>query len=263
MKSIYLFSLLAPIFVASSSLAFSVSPVKINLDRESNSQDIEIANDNPTEKLRVQVDSYKWQQNAQGASILEPTREIVAFPSILEIPANSKRTIRVGVRVPHGITEKTYRVIVKQLKDPALGVTPVGQQTKSQLSFLVNMSLPVYVEPIKTSRTAELSHGKLKQDKLVFTLSNTGNVRVELGEASFNALTATGEILSSTKIKLGNILANVKREFVLDLPKSQCEKIRSIAIDATAPLAGGRRMDNLKTTISTPNGVCNQEIGKK
>lgn len=262
MKSIYLLPLIGQALIASPSIAFSLSPVKINLGRDTNSQDIEIFNDNSTEKLRIQVDSYKWGQNTQGESILEPTREVVAFPTLLEILPNSKRTVRVGVRVPSGSSEKTYRVIIKQLRNATIGEVTGAKQRKSELSLLVNMSLPVYVEPINVLRKAELADGRLKERKLVFTLSNTGNVRVEPGEASLKALTANGEVVGNTKIKLGSILANVKREFVVDLPKSQCEKVRSVAIDATNHPDSNRRLDNLKITILTPNGVCYQEIGK-
>lgn len=262
MKSIYLLPLLTQLSIVSPSIAYSLSPVKINLEKGTNSQDIEISNDNPTEKLRIQVDSYKWGQNPQGESVLEPTREIVAFPTLLEIPPNSKRTVRVGVRVPSGASEKTYRVIVKQLRNVSIGEVPQSKQRKSELSLLVNMNLPVYIEPINILRTAEFGNGRLKNQQLAFTLSNTGNVKVEPGEANLQAFTATGEVVANTKIKLGNILANVKREFVVDLPKSKCEKVRSVVVDATNNPDRNRRLDNLKITIPTPNGVCKQGIGK-
>jgi fimbrial chaperone protein len=262
MKSIYFLPLIVQALMASPSMAFSLSPVKINLGKDTNSQDIEIFNDNPTEKLRIQVDSYKWGQNTQGESILEPTREVVAFPTLLEIPPNSKRTVRVGVRVASASSEKTYRVIIKQLRNANIGEATGAKQRKSELSLLVNMSLPVYVEPINVLRKAELADGRLKDRKLVFIVSNTGNVRVEPGEAHLKALTANGEVVGDTKIKLGSILANVKREFIVDLPKYQCERVRSVAIDATNPPDSNQRLDNLKITILTPNGVCHQEIGK-
>jgi fimbrial chaperone protein len=262
MKSIYLLLPLCQFLIAFPSFCYSLSPVKINLDKDARSQDIEIFNDNLTEKLRIQVDSYKWRQDARGESILEPTREVVAFPTLMEIPPNSKRTVRVGVMVPSGSSEKTYRVIIKQLKNSTISEVTGGKQRKSELSLLVNMSLPVYLEPINVLRKAELADGRLKERKLVFTLSNTGNVRVEPGEAHLKALTANGEVIGNTKIKLGSILANVKREFVVDLPKSQCEKVRSVAIDATKHPDSNRRLDNLKITILTPKGVCHHELGK-
>jgi fimbrial chaperone protein len=244
------------IFITSSSLAYGITPVKISLDRATNSQDIEINNDNPTEKLRLQIDTYTWQQNSKGEALLSPTREVVAFPALLEIPANTKRTVRVGVRVPPGVEEKTYRVIVKQLRNSTIGQTADVPQRQSALSFLLNMSLPVYVNPINVSKKAELGSRTLMGGKLRFTIANTGNVRIEPGEASLKALTADGAVVGNTKIALGSILANVKREFILDLPQSQCEKIRSITIDATNPKDISQRIGNLKTTVSTPSGVC-------
>ena len=261
-NSCFTFLILASIFIPSSSFAYGVTPVKISLDRDSSSQDLEINNDSPTEKLRLQIDTYSWQQNSKGETLLTPTREVVAFPALLEIPPNTKRTVRVGVRVPPGVAEKTYRVIVKQLKNPTVGQVSDVPKRQGNLSFLLNMSLPVYVNPINASKKAELESGTLTDGKLLFTVANTGNVRVEPGEASLQALTANGTVVGETKIALGSILANVKREFILDLPQSQCAKIRSITIDATNSKDSNQRIGTLKTTVATPSGVC-YHAGKK
>lgn len=262
MKSSYFILILGSIFITSPSLAYGISPVKINLDRATISQDIEINNDNLTEKLRLQVDTYTWQQNSKGEALLAPTREIVAFPALLEIPANTKRTVRIGVRVTPGVNEKTYRVVVKQLRGSPSTQTADAPQRQSALSFLLNMSLPVYVNPVNVSKKAELNNAEFTDNKLHFTIANIGNVRIEPGEAILKALTADGAMVANTKIGLGSILANVKREFSLDLPQSQCATIRSITIDATNPKDSTQRIANLKTTILTPNGVCDR-IGKK
>ena len=261
-NSYFTLLILASIFIPSSSFAYGVTPVKVSLDRDNSSQDIEINNDNPTEKLRLQIDTYSWQQTSKGETLLTPTREVVAFPALLEILPNTKRTVRVGVRVPPGVAEKTYRVIVKQLKNFTGTQAGENSQRQGELSFLLNMSLPVYVNPINASKKAAIESGTLTGGKLLFTVVNTGNVRIEPGEASLQALTANGTVVGDTKIALGSILANVNREFTLDLPQSQCAKIRSITIDATNPKDSSQRIGNLKTTVSTPSGVCHH-AGKK
>lgn len=95
--------------------------------------------------VRYQVTVHRWIQE-DGIDKLEKTGSVLASPSILEVPANGRRVVRL-VRVGEMGGLGYYRVVFQQLPQPQ---TESGKGGKgANLSLLVNHSLPLAFEASK------------------------------------------------------------------------------------------------------------------
>ena len=119
---------------------------------------------------RYQVQTYAWSQSQDGRDQMQPTRDVLAAPSIVEVPAKSKRVIRV-VRVAGQGTAGYYRLMLRQLPDPTDAKT-------SGLKVLVNQNLPVAFEDPKSGQPVLTA--RITADGVGVLLSNTGATAAKL-----------------------------------------------------------------------------------
>ena len=62
--------------------------------------------------VRFEVRTFAWSQTPTGAAILGPTREILCYPLVFEVPAGVERTLRVAASATAGPTEKAFRIVL-------------------------------------------------------------------------------------------------------------------------------------------------------
>jgi fimbrial chaperone protein len=74
---------------------FNVSPVKINLSKNSSTAIITVSNAGNSDTT-IQLQTMRWVQDGEGDK-LQPTREIIAKPQIFSIKAGATQLIRVGI----------------------------------------------------------------------------------------------------------------------------------------------------------------------
>src|SRR4051794_28115968 len=80
----------APVLVASHAGAFAlqVSPIPIVITGGASSTLVDITNDS-SEPLRIQATAYDWSQAASGEDKLDPSAQILVFPSIVRVEPKS------------------------------------------------------------------------------------------------------------------------------------------------------------------------------
>jgi P pilus assembly chaperone PapD len=146
---------------------FDVTPVEAILSVHNRSQLLTIQN-NSSETMRLQLSAFGWRDGANGEPVLSPTEEIIFFPELFTLPPGESRKIRVGSFVPAEQTEKTYRLYIAQLKPLE---TPVAHviSTGPQIRVLLNIGIPIYIEPMAPSFQGELVSS---QYPTAFSLSN-------------------------------------------------------------------------------------------
>src|SRR4029453_2560001 len=94
--------------------SFSVNPTQIYLTSKSKSAILTLRNESD-ETLRFQLTVFAWDQSAQGEMKLQPTSDIVFFPTLLTLGPKESRNVRVGAATPFDAVEKTYRIFVEEL----------------------------------------------------------------------------------------------------------------------------------------------------
>src|ERR1700743_1165275 len=75
---------------------FNISPIRAQLTNGHRTEALPITNAEDTPVV-VQIRVVSWSQKS-GVEQLEDTRELLATPPVLQIPANSQQIIRVALR---------------------------------------------------------------------------------------------------------------------------------------------------------------------
>jgi fimbrial chaperone protein len=94
--------------------------------------------------LQFQLSVFAWAQSPSGEMQLEPTEDIVFFPTLLTLKPNETRRVRVGSATTQEVREKTYRIFVEELP-------PAGTVAGSGVRVLTKMGIPIFVRPVKKS----------------------------------------------------------------------------------------------------------------
>lgn len=128
-----LLSLPSAVFASS----ISLSPTSIVSSSQERSAALVLENRGDNAE-RYQVSVYAWSQTADGQDVAVPTQDLMAAPSVIEIPAKSKRAVRL-LRV-RGQDSPAYYRLLRQL--------PSAQPT-GRMRLLVNQDLPVAFEDPK------------------------------------------------------------------------------------------------------------------
>jgi fimbrial chaperone protein len=137
----FLFALLACVAIASPAAAstFNISPIRAQLAGAHKTEALTLINadDSP---VVVQVRVVSWSQK-DGTEQLEDTRELLATPPVLQIPANGQQIVRVALRRdPDPTQELTYRVIFEEVPQAAA-------KDFTGLRVALRLSIPVFVAP--------------------------------------------------------------------------------------------------------------------
>ena len=125
-----------------SSLAASlqVAPISVAFSPQEKAKEIWLTNTSER-PIRAQTRVLIWSQVA-GQDQVNPTRDLVASPSITEIKAGEQQLIRIIRIAPQNTAvEQTYRLLIDEL--------PSSGQANAQtgLQLLLQYSIPVFIQP--------------------------------------------------------------------------------------------------------------------
>ena len=180
---IFFFALLACVAIAAPAAAstFNISPIRAQLTGSHRTEALTLINadDSP---VVVQVRVVSWSQK-DGTEQLEDTRELLATPPVLQIPANGQQIVRVALRRdPDPAQELTYRVVFEEVPQAAA-------KDFTGLRVALRLSIPVFVAPAHGKANPQvawesrwLPNGQLE---LAATNSGSGHLQITDFEAQF------------------------------------------------------------------------------
>lgn len=125
-----------------SSLAASlqVAPISIAFSPQEKAKEIWLTNTSER-PIRAQTRVLIWSQVA-GQDQVNPTRDLVASPSITEIKAGEQQLIRIIRIAPQNTAvEQTYRLLIDELPSSGQADAQTG------LQLLLQYSIPVFIQP--------------------------------------------------------------------------------------------------------------------
>jgi fimbrial chaperone protein len=171
----------AAIAAPANASTFNISPIRAELAAGHRTEALTITNaeDNP---VVVQIRVVRWSQT-NGIEDLVDTRELLATPPVLQIPANSQQIIRVALRRdPDPAQELTYRVIFEEVPQAA-------PKDFTGLRVALRLSIPIFVAPAHGKANADLAwasrwlpNGQLE---LAATNNGSGHLQITDFEAQF------------------------------------------------------------------------------
>lgn len=187
--------------------AFQVNPVNINLpaDKATAALTIQNADDKP---LSVRISAYAWTQE-NGVDVRTPTKDVLATPPIVTIPAKGSQVIRVGLRNRDTSVERAYRVIVEEI--------PQQIADKAAIQMVLRLDLPLYALP-KTAGKADLKWSAWRdaQGNVVMEARNSGTLHEQVRE--LQAKTASGKSITLSKA-MGVVLPGSARQWKIGKPE--------------------------------------------
>jgi fimbrial chaperone protein len=157
-----------------SASTFNISPIRAELTSGHRTEALTIMNaeDSP---VVIQIHVVSWSQKS-GTEQLEDTRELLATPPVLQIPANGQQIIRVALRrEPDPSEELTYRVIFEEVPQAA-------PKDFTGLRVALRLSIPVFVAPAHGRASAEVAWVSrwLPDGQLELAATNNGTAHLQI-----------------------------------------------------------------------------------
>ncbi len=228
---------------AARAASFSVNPIQINLSASVKTSMLAVKNETD-QPVRFQVTATAWTQDPSGQMVLTPTQDVIFFPALLTLQAHEERKVRVGVTVPPGATERTYRIFIEELPPLEKPEQPSG------VTMLTKMGIPIFLQPARVSSHGVLQDLGVKGGHFAFSLVNTGTVHFIPQTVAVRGFDASGAAVFDQKVNGWYVLAGTRRVFDVDLGEKACREIRSLTAEVAFSDA------TLKEGLQTPGGVC-------
>lgn len=223
---------------------FTVNPTRVELSSRTASSVVSVRNDGKA-PIRLQVKAHAWTQTLDGVVKLDPTDDVVVFPTLLTLEPGEQRRLRVAVAAKPGDVERTYRIFLEELPPPKNETEGVNG-----VQVLTRVGIPIFLAPVKASAQATVSDVGLAQDGLHFQVENQGNTHFVPETLRVRAVGANGQTVSDQQRDGWYILAHSSRRYTMAFDAKDCARIRSVLIDVT--LAD----TTLKGRLDTPGGAC-------
>lgn len=199
---------------------FGVSPIRVELDRSAKTGAITVSNDD-TEALRVQIRLFEWTQDAAGKDEYRESEDLIYFPKLMVLDKNEQKLVRVGLRIPAAVQEKTYRLFVEELSGPP----PPGEAPGARVAIRVRFGVPIFLKPVKAEARGEIEKIEMAQGVLRVTVRNTGNAHFII-----NTITAASGDAYSKDVPGWYLLAGAVREHAIPVPQEICGQLKRIDV---------------------------------
>ncbi len=229
---------------AAHAAGLNVSPVQVRLTPEESKALVTLRNDGATE-TRFQVSAFAWDEDATRGMVLAPTQEVVFFPTLFALKPGGVRNVRVGVTVPFGPVERTYRLFIEELP-PA--EKPSGS---SQVRVLTRVGIPVFVAPVKALHDLKLSPISLADGKASLELRNAGNEHLRVDAVRLEAFAQGGAKLFERQQSGWYVLAGGHKRYELEVPREECAKVRRLLMTVKTD-----REEIYQQALDAPAGAC-------
>lgn len=136
--------------------ALQIWPVKVTLSPEHATESVRVTNTGD-EPVNLQVSATAWDMDENGKFIETDTLDFVFFPRLLTVPPNQEKVVRVGYQGDFPPVEKSYRLIVEELPKVRTPEEPPADKAVAGVSFVVRMSLPLFVMPTEAPPRPEIA----------------------------------------------------------------------------------------------------------
>jgi len=224
--------------------SFQVNPIRITLTPQGSSSLLAVRNDG-NERLRLQVDFYAWDQSKQGEMILNPTDDLVVYPSLLTVDAGNERNVRVGTKSPVVSKEKSYRIFIEELP-------PTTKRVDSGIRILTRIGVPIFIQPQLPKPQALIEKVAVHKSEILFEVINRGNAHFLPRGIRVKGTDSTGINALERNLDPWYILAGGSRQYRLEISPSDCSKIKDLTVEVEL------EEKSLKQQFSLPANFCSR-----
>ena len=213
---------------------FQIQPTSLELGGSVKSGAFSVINGG-NEKLNVQISAKEWFQDAEGKDVFEEAKDLVFFPKIMTVEPNEQRAIRIGVKVPAALQEKTFRLFVEEIPSPQKNSD--GKQAgkiTAGLTIAFRFSTPIFVKPVQPKESGIIEKIGMSGGAVKATIKNAGNVHFKLMTVTFSGKAIDGKELFSKEVAGWYVLHGKSRPFEVVVPQEFCGSLATIDVAAKA-----------------------------
>lgn len=171
----------------------------------------------------LDVQAFGWHNDAKGDLQLDPTSDILVFPTHVVIPAGETRRVRVGSRVEAGSAERAYRLIVAQTAAPG---------ERMGVAMLMRFSLPLFIQPRNRTATVSIKTPSIERGALHVTLANESGLHVTPQRITATGRDASGQTVWTRELRPWYLLAGETRGYVETLSPAECRQTSAVDVEA-------------------------------
>lgn len=227
------------------------------LAREQKSELLTLQNRSDT-AMNMELSAFSWDQSATSDQKLDPTDDLIFFPSVFSLQPGEVQLVRVGSTVPPGLTEKTYRVLLHELPATTASAAP-KTGVKSSVAVLVSTYVSVFILPTTLIGGESIDGLAMKGGQITFQVKNDGNVHIGAQRFTVKGLGASGKEVFKHQYLGGFVLAQKSREYKVPVPDAQCHDIESVSVEYPFQRPAGiidLKFDTLKAQAAVGADAC-------
>jgi fimbrial chaperone protein len=209
-------------FTPTASIAglFSISPIRLDLDRQNKTDSITVSNDETERMIEMQAKLFEWTQDANGNDVYVESNDLVFFPRIFSVDKQDQRVVRVGLKVPAAVTEKSYRLFIEELPPP-----PDPDKKGAQILFVLRFGVPVFVRPDKEQSAGAIDGLEAAPEAATVVIRNTGNQNFQI-----QSLKVSSQAGYEKEIVGGYVLAGATKHITAPFSADMCRKLGKLQI---------------------------------
>ena len=237
-----LLALSAP--AAHAQATFSVDPLLIRLNAETNNAVLTISNPTANE-IRFEIKGFAWDQTPpNGAMQLTPTNDLVIFPPLVTLKARTTQRVRIGTTVAQGSIEKAYRVLIEELPS---GAKPAAA---NQVAVRTRIGVPVFIEATKPAVSGRIDSVSVNGRVVSIALTNTGTTHAMVDNIVVRGMSGPDQVVFEDSLQGWYVLAGKTRTWTYTFKTAQCRPSKFVEIEVYAH-------DKVLTSrADVPQGAC-------
>lgn len=190
--------------------SLQVAPISVSFSAQEKAKEIWLTNTSD-KAIRAQTRVLIWSQ-VDAQDQLNPTRDLVASPSITEIKAGEKQLVRIiRLAVPNTETEQSYRLLIDELPRSDSDSPQTG------LQLLLQYSIPVFLQNTENNNRR---NGLSSLDNVTFQFKNNqlmvhnqSKRRIRLSELIY--INPNGEKIELINGLVGYVLVNQRMQWAI------------------------------------------------
>jgi fimbrial chaperone protein len=213
---------------------FQIQPTTLVLGSGDKSGAFSVINSGD-EKIDFQVSAKEWSQDAPGKDVYEDTKDIVFFPKIMTVDPHGQRAIRIGIKAPAALREKTYRLFVEEIPTQKKPEELKGaKKIRAGLTIAFRFAVPIFVMPLQPKEGGVIENVTMSRGAVKASVRNTGNVHIKLHSVTLHGKAADGTELFSKEFAGWYILQGLSRSYETAVPQNVCGKLAILEVKARA-----------------------------
>jgi fimbrial chaperone protein len=213
---------------------FSITPTTLELSGSAKSGVFSVVNSGG-EKLNCQIDLKEWNQDADGKDVYTEAKDIVFFPKIMTVEPNEQRAVRIGIKGPPSLKEKTYRLFVEEIpSQKKTSDEKASGKITAGLTIAFRYATPIFVKPVKPQESGVVESVDLSKGVARTIIKNKGNVHFKLLTVTFRGKDADGKELFSKEVAGWYVLNGMSRPYEAPVPQEVCANLATIEVNAQA-----------------------------